>query len=113
MHNGGSVVPRSPHPAFKEQKLSISDEADRLRLFISRITDYAIYMLGPDGTVASWNAGAQRFKGYGAEEIIGQHFSRFYTEEDRATGLPDTALRVARESGKFEKYFSPEPGEGD
>ena len=59
-------------------------------------------MLGPDGTVASWNAGAQRFKGYSADEIIGQHFSRFYTEEDRATGLPDTALRVARESGKFE-----------
>lgn len=77
-------------------------EAERLRLFISRITDYAIYMLAPDGTVASWNAGAQRFKGYAAEEIIGQHFSRFYTAEDRAAGVPERALQMARDTGKFE-----------
>ena len=77
-------------------------EAERLRLFISRVTDYAIYMLAPDGTVASWNAGAQRFKGYTAEEIIGQHFSRFYTEPDLAAGIPEKALRLAREAGKFE-----------
>ncbi|WP_255440491.1 hybrid sensor histidine kinase/response regulator [Caenimonas sedimenti] len=77
-------------------------EAERLRLFISRITDYAIYMLAPDGTVASWNAGAQRFKGYAAEEIIGEHFSRFYTQQDRDAGVPANALKQARESGKFE-----------
>ncbi len=78
------------------------DEAERLHLFVSRISDYAIYMLGTDGTVASWNAGAQRFKGYSAQEIIGEHFSRFYTDEDRAAGAPAEALRKARESGKFE-----------
>lgn len=77
-------------------------ESERLRLFISRITDYAIYMLAPDGTVASWNAGAERFKGYAAEEIIGQHFSRFYTARDREEGLPARALQLARETGRFE-----------
>jgi PAS domain S-box-containing protein len=82
--------------------LNPSLEAERLRLFISRITDYAIYMLAPDGTVASWNAGAERFKGYAADEIIGQHFSRFYTARDRAAGIPEKALRLARETGKFE-----------
>lgn len=82
--------------------MSPSEEAERLRHFISRVTDYAIYMLAPDGTVASWNAGAQRFKGYAPEEIIGQHFSRFYTEEDRAAGVPARALQAAREAGKFE-----------
>jgi PAS domain S-box-containing protein len=82
--------------------LNPSLEAERLRLFITRITDYAIYMLAPDGTVASWNAGAQRFKGYTADEIIGQHFSAFYTAPDRAAGVPETALKLARETGKFE-----------
>jgi PAS domain S-box-containing protein len=82
--------------------MSPSEEAERLRHFISRVTDYAIYMLAPDGTVASWNAGAQRFKGYTASEIIGQHFSRFYTEEERAAGVPTRALQLARDKGKFE-----------
>ncbi|WP_132257241.1 PAS domain S-box protein, partial [Methylobacterium segetis] len=67
---------------------------DRYRLLVDSILDYAIYMLDPQGRVASWNRGAQRFKGYTAEEIIGQHFSRFYTEEDQATGLPAHALQV-------------------
>ena len=79
-----------------------SAEVDRLRLFISSVTDYAIYMLSPAGRVVSWNAGAERFKGYKAEEIIGQHFSRFYSPEDQADGLPARALRTARETGKFE-----------
>lgn len=77
-------------------------EVERLALFISSITDYAIYMLSTEGYVASWNAGAQRFKGYAADEIIGQHFSRFYTDEDRAAGLPVRALQQARDTGKFE-----------
>jgi PAS domain S-box-containing protein len=80
----------------------VATDAERLRLFISAVTDYAIYMLSPEGHVVSWNAGAQRFKGYRAEEIIGQHFSRFYTEEDRAAGMPAKALAQARETGKFE-----------
>ena len=74
----------------------------RYRLLLDAITDYAIYMLDPDGHVTSWNSGAQRFKGYTEEEILGHHFSRFYTDEDRATGFPGRALRKAAEEGRFE-----------
>jgi PAS domain S-box-containing protein len=74
----------------------------RYRLLIEAVTDYAIYMLDPTGIVSSWNSGAQRFKGYTAQEIVGQHFSRFYSEEDRARGLPATALATAASEGKFE-----------
>jgi PAS domain S-box-containing protein len=77
-------------------------EAERLRLFITAVTDYAIYMLSTEGVVVSWNAGAQRFKGYTATEVIGQHFSVFYTAEDRAAGVPARALAQARDAGKFE-----------
>jgi PAS domain S-box-containing protein len=77
-------------------------EEGRYRLLVESITDYAIYMLDTDGRVSSWNAGAQRFKGYIASEIIGAHFSRFYTEEDRAIGLPQAALTRAVSEGKFE-----------
>jgi PAS domain S-box-containing protein len=75
----------------------------RYRILVEGITDYAIYMLDTAGLVTSWNRGAQRFKGYSEGEIIGQHFSRFYTEEDRAIDLPETALRTAREEGRFEQ----------
>jgi len=74
----------------------------RMQLLIERVADYAIYLLNPDGTVASWNAGARRFKGYTEAEIIGQHFSRFYTPADRAAGVPERALRTALEAGRFE-----------
>jgi PAS domain S-box-containing protein len=78
-------------------------DPDRYRRLIEGITDYAIYMLDPTGVVTSWNPGAQRFKGYTATEIIGQHFSRFYTEEDRAVGLPAEALQRAVTEGRFER----------
>jgi PAS domain S-box-containing protein len=74
----------------------------RYRLLVSSITDYAIYMVDLTGKVASWNAGAERFKGYTAEEIVGQHFSRFYGAEDRAAGLPQRALDAAAREGRFE-----------
>lgn len=74
----------------------------RYRLLVEAVTDYAICMLDATGIVSSWNPGAERFKGYTADEIIGQHFSRFYTDEDRATGLPARALATARDEGKFE-----------
>ncbi|HEX7650690.1 MAG TPA: ATP-binding protein [Noviherbaspirillum sp.] len=77
-------------------------DADRWRLFVSRVADYALFMLTPEGYVHSWNEGAQRIKGYAASEIIGQHFSRFYTAEDRAIDKPARALRTALEEGKFE-----------
>jgi PAS domain S-box-containing protein len=74
----------------------------RFRLLIEAVTDYAIYMLDAAGMVASWNPGAERIKGYRAEEILGQHFSRFYTEEDRRTGLPQRALETAAREDRFE-----------
>ncbi len=83
-----------------EQALRESER--RFRLLAQGVTDYAIFMLDLDGTVANWNAGARRIKGYEATEIIGQHFSRFYTEEDRADGVPYRALQQARTTGKFE-----------
>ena len=81
--------------------LSISEE-ERFRLLVSAVTDYAIYMLDPEGKIATWNSGAQRFKGYTANEIIGQHFSRFFTPEDLAAGLPQHALATALKEGRFE-----------
>jgi len=95
------VQGKAANTAGSDWLASVS-EAERLRLFISSVTDYAIFMLSPEGKVVSWNAGAQRFKGYSADEIIGQHFSRFYTEEDRAAGIPEKALQQARDTGKFE-----------
>ena len=74
----------------------------RYRLLVESITDYAIYMLSPGGIVTSWNPGAVRFKGYTSAEIIGKHFSRFYTKEDQATGVPQRALDTASKAGKFE-----------
>ena len=74
----------------------------QFRLLVRGVTDYAIYMLDPDGLVSSWNLGAQRIKGYAPEEIIGQHFSKFYTEEDRVSGVPKRGLETARREGRFE-----------
>ncbi len=78
-------------------------ESERqFRLLVAGVIDYAIYMLDPNGLVTSWNAGAERIKGYSADEIIGQHFSRFYTERDRAAGAPARALFTATSEGRFE-----------
>ncbi|HEX3675096.1 MAG TPA: PAS domain S-box protein [Rhizomicrobium sp.] len=79
-----------------------AEDAGRYRLLVEAVTDYAIYMLDPTGVITSWNAGAQRFKGYTRQEIIGQHFSRFYTPEDNASGLPARALATSAREGKFE-----------
>ena len=67
------------------------------------MTDYAIYMLDPEGYVTNWNAGAQRIKGYTEQEIVGRHFSEFYTPEDRDAGLPTQALDTAAREGRYEK----------
>jgi PAS domain S-box-containing protein len=74
----------------------------RYELLVESISDYAIYMLDTDGLVSSWNAGAQRFKGYQAQEVLGQHFSTFYTPEDREAGLPARALATALSEGRYE-----------
>src|SRR6478672_6084842 len=71
-------------------------------LLVQSVTDYAIYMLDTQGRVSSWNAGAERFKGYAAAEIMGEHFSRFYTDEEREAGVPARALETAKNTGRFE-----------
>jgi PAS domain S-box-containing protein len=75
---------------------------DAFRLLVQSIVDYAIYMLDPDGYVTSWNAGAERIKGFQTSEIVGKHFSSFYTEEDRKAEMPAKVLDIARREGRFE-----------
>ena len=84
-----------------EREVAASEE--RFRLLVEGTREYAIFMLDPDGRVASWNSGAERIKGYRADEIIGQHFSRFYTPEDQARQKPAHALETAAREGKYEE----------
>ena len=81
---------------------ALQESERQFRLLVQGVTDYALYMLDPNGIVTSWNAGAQRIKGYSADEIIGQHFSRFYTETDRSAGLPTRTLYTAAREGRLE-----------
>ncbi len=85
-----------------QEKQRARHEAEQLRLLVHGTTDYAIFMLDPQGRVATWNAGAERLKGYRADEIIGQHFSRFYPQEALDRGWPDHELEVAAAEGRFE-----------
>jgi PAS domain S-box-containing protein len=85
-----------------EAEVALRESERRFRLLVQGVTDYAIFMLDPEGRVIDWNTGAQQIKGYAAQEIIGQHFSRFYTKEDRATELPRRALEQAATTGRFE-----------
>ncbi|MGV2103709.1 PAS domain S-box protein [Rhizobium sp. 21-4511-3d] len=87
----------------KKAEQILRRQEELFRMLIQGVTDYAIYLLDPDGLVSSWNAGAQRIKGFLPDEIIGQHFSRFYTDEDKAAGLPSIALETAAREGRFEK----------
>jgi PAS domain S-box-containing protein len=80
----------------------LEDTERRFRLLVESVTDYAIYMLDSQGHVVNWNTGAERIKGYAREEIIGHHFSRFYTEDERAKGIPAKALAIAATSGKYD-----------
>jgi PAS domain S-box-containing protein len=80
--------------------LQLSEE--HFRLFLEAVRDYAIYTLNPEGRVTSWNRGAERIKRYSAHEIIGRHFSCFFTEEDRQLGKPQQELQIAAEEGRFE-----------
>jgi len=84
------------------RRLTDLAQADRFQLLVSAVKDYAIYLLDSEGRVATWNIGAQLFKGYTADEIVGRHFSTFYTDEDRAAGLPERALHTAATNGRFE-----------
>ncbi|HEY5060326.1 MAG TPA: PAS domain S-box protein, partial [Gemmatimonadaceae bacterium] len=83
-----------------EETLRASEQ--RFRLIVQSVRDYGIFMLDPEGHIASWNEGAQRMKGYTAEEIIGRHFSVFYTTEDKTSGKPAWELEGAARDGRFE-----------
>jgi PAS domain S-box-containing protein len=87
----------------QQQQRDLFESERNFRLLVEAVADYALYMLDPRGVVTSWNIGGQRIKGYAPAEIIGQHFSRFYSETDRADGKPLRALRIAREQGRYEE----------
>ncbi len=84
------------------QQRKLLESERRFRHLVEAVVDYAIFRLDKDGIVATWNSGAERIKGYAADEIIGQHFSRFYTEEERAAGAPAKELATAAADGRFE-----------
>src|SRR5579859_8239862 len=85
---------------MKEERLQQSDEV--FRLLVDSVKDYAIFLLDPKGIVSTWNQGAERIKGYKSSEIIGQHFSRFYPEQDVRDGYPQRLLDLAAEEGRVE-----------
>jgi PAS domain S-box-containing protein len=99
LFHGRFLLPRVTNEAVKETGVQLSDES--FRLLVDTVQDYAIFLLSPKGTVMTWNAGAERIKGYKASEIIGQHFSRFYTEEARESHWPDRELELAAQQGRF------------
>jgi PAS domain S-box-containing protein len=85
----------------KKLEQNLYESERNFRLLVEGITDFAICMLDPEGRVTNWNKGAERIKGYKAKDIVGQHFSVFYTPEDRAAGLPQRALEIARKQKHF------------
>ncbi len=85
-----------------QEKQQARHQSEQLRLLVQGTTEYAIFMLDPDGRVISWNTGAERLKGYRADEIIGQHFSKFYPQEAIDRGWPEHELKVAKTEGRFE-----------
>ena len=87
---------------LKKSQVKLDEGERSFRLLVQGVTDYAIFMLDTEGIVTNWNAGAQRIKGYAAEEIVGHHFSRFYGAEDQRAGVPQRALATARAAGRYE-----------
>jgi PAS domain S-box-containing protein len=109
VHNDGRVFfvgclrDISVRVATQEAMSETAKESERqFQLLVAGVTDYAIYMLDPQGRISSWNHGAERIKGYRAEEVLGSNFSIFYTEEDRRAGMPSSALLRAENEGRFE-----------
>ncbi len=86
----------------KAAQEGLRESERQFRLLVEGVTDYALFMLDPNGIVTSWNAGAKRIKGFASGEIVGQHFARFYTERDRAAGVPARALQIAAAEGRYE-----------
>jgi PAS domain-containing protein len=93
----GAVVPQT---ATFDSAPALADSEKRFQLLVEAVTDYAIYMLDPQGRVVTWNAGAERNKGYRAEEVLGRNFSLFFLPEDAAAGLPQRELAAAASEGR-------------
>jgi PAS domain S-box-containing protein len=94
---------RARRPARATGVTDLPLGSDQLfRILVQGVTDYAIYMLDPEGNITNWNLGGERIKGYPEHEIIGRHFSIFYTEEDRAAGVPARTVETATREGRFE-----------
>ncbi len=100
---GSSPIASSETPVPISSLLPNIKSHDVFRLLVDSVTDYAIFVLDPKGIISSWNAGAERLKGYKADEIIGKHFSVFYTQPDLDTHKPDRELRIAAETGRYEE----------
>src|SRR6185503_20709251 len=94
------MAKRVPEPPPGRPQVVPDDST--FRLFVESVQDYAIFMLDPEGRVASWNAGAARIKGYREDEIVGHHFSRFYPDDAVARGWPQHELAMAVRDGRFE-----------
>jgi hypothetical protein len=89
--------------ARAEETASLLQDFDQFRLLVDQVKDYAIFMLDPSGNIRTWNGGAERIKGYSAQEIVGSHFSRFYPEEDVRAGKPERELAIAAAEGRYEE----------
>src|SRR3569833_3111815 len=90
-----------PKPTSITPAKALSDSERRFRLLVDAVVDYAIYMLDPEGIITNWSTGAERIEGYAAAEAIGQHFSIFYTPEDREAGVPGDSIETARRESNF------------
>ena len=106
---GAFVTLYQYHQRLKRHQQRLAEEMaaralseERFQLLVSSVTDYAIFMLDPDGRVKTWNEGAERIKGYRADEIIGEHFSIFYPEEAARTAMCERELEIAKREGRFE-----------
>ena len=101
----GNLLARTIRYAIERQRAeeALRESEERFRLLVEGVSDYAIFMLGPDGRIVSWNEGAERIQGYTVSEAVGEHFSVFYADEDVDRGLPGEALRVAAIEGRFEE----------
>jgi PAS domain S-box-containing protein len=98
-----SPVPLVSSPPVEAERSPLQETEARFRLLVDAVKDYAIFLLDPTGRVATWNPGAKRINGYEASEIIGQHFSRFYPEEDVRAGKCERELEIATRDGQFEE----------
>jgi PAS domain S-box-containing protein len=88
---------------LNDARKNLFNSEEKFKLLVESVTDYAIFLLDPEGYIQSWNPGAERFKGYKAHEAIGKHFSIFYTQEDIQRKHPQYELEIAKAKGRFEE----------